>query len=217
VCSSEISRSSLLEFCGAHRAPKIDVIRNTAARAFFGGAPESRGFGRRLGFVGRLSPEKQPLLALEVLRSLPAEYSLHLVGDGPLMPQVRAAGEQEISAGRLVLAGAQTISAPTYRQWDITMLCSAYEGYPLVPLESLASGVPVVSSPIPAAVEMFERHAPYMLSRDGTAGSIADAVQALALRDAMQVRQDVGKINRDHDPQQFAQRWAELLAERLER
>lgn len=217
VCSSEASRASLLEFCGpGPGGPRVDVIRNTAARAFFAHARDARDAPmHELGLVGRLSPEKQPLVALQALRLLPAEYKLHVVGDGPLMPSLRTAGAQEIAAGRLVLAGAQTITAETYRRWGITLLCSAYEGYPLVPLESLASGVPVVSSPIPAAVEMLQPHAPYMLARDASAESIAQAVQALTRRESAQVQRDIDSINRDHDPRRFVQRWSELLAERL--
>lgn len=216
VCSSEASRASLLEFCGPlHSAARVEVIRNTAAPSFFGAPLDARSPGHALGFVGRLSPEKQPLVALDVLRALPSHYTLHVVGDGPLAPQLRAAGAQEISAGRLVLAGAQQIGAQTYRQWDVTVLCSVYEGYPLVPLESLASGVPVVSSPIPAVVEMLSTHAPGMLARDGTAAAIAQAVQDLAQKDPAQVQRDIAQVNHEHDPGTFVRRWDELLAECL--
>jgi glycosyltransferase involved in cell wall biosynthesis len=218
VCSSEASRASLLEFCGPMaNTPRVEVIRNTAAPSFFGASARSRAPRHELGFVGRLSPEKQPLLALEVLRALPPQCRLHVVGDGPLMPQLHAAGAREIAAGRLRLAGAQAISADTYRQWDVTLLCSVYEGYPLVPLESLASGVPVVSSPIPAVVEMLGTHAPYMLARHGTAAAIANAVQDVMQREPAQVQGDIASINHDHDPGEFVRRWDELLRERLGR
>jgi glycosyltransferase involved in cell wall biosynthesis len=218
VCSSEASRASLLEFCPPMKnTARVDVIRNTAASSFFAEPRDPHAPGRELGFVGRLSPEKQPLVALEVLRALPPEYKLHFVGDGPLMPQLRAAGAQELAAGRLVLAGARTIVADTYRRWDVTLLCSIYEGYPLVPLESLASGVPVVSSPIPAVVEMLGTHAPCMLARDGTAAAIAQTVQDVLRRDPAQVQRAIAHVNRDHDPGDFVRRWDELLTEGLGR
>ena len=102
-----------------------------------------------------------------------------------------------------------------YRQWDATLLASSYEGYPLVLLESLASGVPVVSTPIPPAVEMLGRHAPYMLARDATPQALADAVQALLARDGEQVARDIAAINAGHDPRAFIAAWDELLAEAL--
>ena len=36
-------------------------------------------------FVGRLSPEKQPMQLLAMLRLLPPAYQLHVVGDGELI------------------------------------------------------------------------------------------------------------------------------------
>jgi glycosyltransferase involved in cell wall biosynthesis len=216
VCSSEASRTSLVEFCGAaHHASQVEVIRNTAHPAFFTQQPLTRAAGHELGLVGRVSSEKQPLLALQVLRALPSQYKLHVVGDGPLTPELRAAGVEEIAAGRLVLAGAQAIDAQTYRRWDVSLLCSVYEGYPLVPLESMASGVPVVCTPIPAAVEMLGTHAPYMLAHDATPQAIAQAVLQLAQRDAAAVQRDIASINHDHDPHDFVRRWDELLTQRL--
>jgi glycosyltransferase involved in cell wall biosynthesis len=216
VCSSDASRDSLLRFCGDAGPPaRIDVIRNTAAPGFFGMPLQARAAGHEIGVVARLSPEKRPFLALEALRALPAGHKLHFVGDGPLMTQLRKAAAKEIADGCVVLAGAQSITAQTYRRWDVTLLCSVYEGYPLAPLESLASGVPVVCSPFPAAVEMLGTHAPYMLARDDSAEAIARAIQQLQQRDPAQVQDDIARINSDHDPKDFVRRWDEMLTERL--
>lgn len=216
VCSSDASRESLLQFCGSAGHPsRIDVIRNTAAAAFFNVSRPTRAAGHEIGVVARLSPEKRPFLALDTLRALPPGYKLHFVGDGPLMPQLREAAAKEIADGRVMLTGAQAIDAQTYRRWDVTLLCSVYEGYPLAPLESLASGVPVMCSPFPAAVEMLATHAPYMLARDDSAEAIAQAIQQLLQRDATHVQDDIAKINSDHDPKDFVRRWDEMLTERL--
>lgn len=216
VCCSEQTCSSLLEFCGPAAAPgRVDVIRNAASNAFSTGARPDKECRNEIGFVGRLSMEKQPLLALETLRALPASYTLQVVGDGPLMPDVRNAAANEIAAGRVKLAGAETIDANTYRRWDVTLLCSAYEGYPLVPLESLASGVPVVSTPIAAAVEMLGTFAPSMLARAADPFSIAAAVQDLMASDRAQIRSEIERVNRANDPANFVLRWVDLLQELL--
>jgi len=217
VCASAASQQSLIDFCGCDRAKglRTEVIRNTAAASFFEPSRAPRLPGHDIGFVGRLAAEKQPLTALRVLQSLPASYRLHVVGDGPLIDPLKAAGAAEIAAGRLILAGRQAITAQTYRQWDATILCSAYEGYPLVPLESLASGVPVVSTPIPAATEMLWTHAPYMLARDPSADAIARAVVDLLQRDPGVIACDIDKINQDHDPEQFVRQWDLLMADCL--
>lgn len=218
ACSSQASLDSLRSFCELDsRRQRVRVIRNTAAPSFFEApAMTDRPAARRLGFVGRLSSEKQPQLLIEALRQLPPEWRLEVVGTGPLAPALVEQGRAEIASGRLQFAGQQKIDAAIYRQWDATLLSSAYEGYPLVLLESLASGVPVVSTPIPPAVEMLGRHAPYMVARDATPQALAEAVQGLAARDQSQVARDVAAINAEHDPRTFVAAWDELLTEALQ-
>jgi glycosyltransferase involved in cell wall biosynthesis len=217
ACSSQASMDSLLSFCEIDaRRQKARVIRNTAAPLFFDGAPTVPGpKTKRIGFVGRLSAEKQPQLLIDTLKALPSDYQLDIVGTGPLAPQLVELGREEIASGRLRFAGQQTITAQTYRQWDATLLCSAYEGYPLVLLESLASGVPVACTPIAPVIEMLGQHAPSMIARDATAQALAEAVQALAASDPAELSKEIAAVNADHDPQAFIAQWDELLTESL--
>lgn len=219
ACSSQASLDALQSFCAVDAGrQRVRVIRNTAAPAFFDApAAPPRRPTRRLGFVGRLSAEKRPQVLLEMLRALPAEYRLEIVGAGPLAPALAEQGRAEIAAGRLHFAGQQEIDAATYRRWDATVLASSYEGYPLVLLESLASGVPVATTPIPPALEMLGRHAPYMIARDATPQALADSVQDLARRDAGELERGIAAVNADHDPRAFITAWDELLAQALAR
>lgn len=216
VCSSQASLQSLRRFCPTEASQRVDVIRNTADPAFFtSGARTPRQHSHSLGFVGRLSEEKRPMLLVETLRALPRDYRLQLVGTGPLAPQLVESASEEIANGRLRFAGQLRVDAQTYRQWDVTLLASAYEGYPLVLLESLASGVPVVSTPIAAAVEMLGTHAPYMLAQDDSAQALARAVQDVLAMDGARVARDIAAINAQHDPAAFIDRWDQLLSESL--
>jgi glycosyltransferase involved in cell wall biosynthesis len=214
VCSSQTSLDSLRDFCDLGAASqRIEVIRNAAMPAFFSAAARDTPLpSKRIGFVGRLSHEKQPMLLLQALRALPADWRLEVVGTGPLDASFRQAAADEIAQGRVHMAGLQPVTPATYRRWQATMLCSSYEGYPLVLLESLASGVPVVATPIPAAVEMLGRHAPYMLAREATAQAMADAVLDVASRDVSATAEDIASINREHDPAAFVATWDDLLS-----
>jgi glycosyltransferase involved in cell wall biosynthesis len=140
-----------------------------------------------------------------------------MVGTGPLAPALADRGRAEVSAGRLRFAGEQKVDAATYRQWDATLLASAYEGYPLVLLESLASGVPVISTPIRPATEMLGQHAPYMIARDATPQALADAVLAVLAKSADEIARDIAAVNARHDPRAFVAAWDELLTESLAR
>lgn len=218
ACSSQASLDSLRQFCALRAGQHVEVIRNTAAPAFVAaaGAAPARP-DHRVGFVGRLSAEKRPMLLLQTLRALPAHWQLDVVGTGPLAAQLERSGEAEIAQGRLHMKGLQQVTPATYRRWRVTLLCSAYEGYPLVLLESLASGVPVVATPIAPAAEMLAQHAPYMLARDDTPEAIAQAIQDLAARGGAEVQRDIASIHRDHDPEAFANAWDRLLAQAVGR
>jgi glycosyltransferase involved in cell wall biosynthesis len=168
-----------------------------------------------LGFVGRLSPEKQPLHLLPMLRLLPDAYQLHVVGDGELMGAMRSAGQDLLAQGRLHLHGQQTVTAQTYRAWRATVLCSRYEGYPMTALESLACGVPCVSPPIPAMQEMLGAQAPLWLARDDSPAALAEAVQR-CLAQALADRQAaIDRLQDQHRLETFVQAWDELLSRLL--
>lgn len=164
-----------------------------------------------IGFVGRLSAEKQPLQLLDLLEHLPEPFVLHVVGDGPLMADMQRQGQNHQASGRLHLHGAQTVTASTYMDWQATVLCSAYEGYPMTALESLACGVPCVSTPIPAMQEMLHAQAPYMLAAHNTPDALAQALIATLQTPAAQRQQDMAAITQAHTPEKFAASWSQLL------
>ena len=170
-----------------------------------------------LGFVGRLSPEKQPLQLIAMLQQLPEAYQLHVVGDGALMGAMQSAGQALIVQGRLHLHGQHTVSAQTYRAWRATVLCSLYEGYPMTALESLACGVPCVSTPIPALQEMLGPHAPQWLAHDHSALALADAVQACLAQSPEALQAALQATVAAHGFEAFAQDWDRLLSRLVQR
>lgn len=189
-----------------HNATTID--RTGWREAQQRGHPEA---SARIGFVGRLSAEKQPLQLLDLLDQLPAHFVLHVVGDGPLMADMQRQGQPHLTSGRLQLHGTQAVTASTYMDWQATVLCSAYEGYPMTALESVACGVPCVSTPIPAMQEMLLAQAPYMLATANTPDALAQALLATLQRPAAQRQQDMAAITQAHTPQKFALAWSQLL------
>ena len=132
----------------------------------------------RLCWVGRLSPEKRPHLAIDALFSLvahgvPAE--LTMVGDGPLRHglEVEARGLPVRFAGHVpdpravaTYLGGSTVSLST----------SGIETFGLSVLESMACGTPVVAVDGGAAGEVAG-DAGTTVVPDG--GAIADAVRSL--------------------------------------
>jgi glycosyltransferase involved in cell wall biosynthesis len=100
-------------------------------------------------FAGRLHPQKDPLLLVRSLAAL-NEPDVHLLiaGAGELSSQLDAEVTQLGLSDRVSMLGSvdQAKLANLHRLCSIFVLSSAYEGLPLVVLEALACGTPVVTT-----------------------------------------------------------------------
>jgi glycosyltransferase involved in cell wall biosynthesis len=165
----------------------------------------------QLAYIGRLSQEKHPCLLLDMLRLLPSQYQLTLVGDGPLRDVLRQQGADLLASGRLSLLGQQAHGPGLYAPWALTLLASRYEGCPMTLLESLAMGVPCVGLPIPAIKEVVGNTAPCLLANDNTAQALADAVQSVQQLPREQLQADMARVLERYRVQDFVRRWQNEL------
>jgi O-antigen biosynthesis protein len=97
------------------------------------------------GFLGRLSEEKRPCDVVEAARRLPDARFL-LAGDGPMRDEVAAAVQQAGIAERLHLAGYLPTNEGFYEAIDALVIPSRTEGLPIVLLEAMGRGIPVVAA-----------------------------------------------------------------------
>lgn len=100
--------------------------------------------------VGRLVHEKGFDVLLEILKLLKEQLSFHctIIGDGPMRGQLEAQVSKLRLTDKVTLLGSishvdvlETLDAA-----DLCLVTSRQEGFPLVPVESMALGVPVISS-----------------------------------------------------------------------
>jgi glycosyltransferase involved in cell wall biosynthesis len=109
---------------------------------------------RFLLFAGRLHPQKDPLLLVQAIAALnqliPKDAPIHLLiaGQGELMESVRAEIRRLNLTTSVSLLGAVGLEdlATLHRLSSAVVLTSVYEGLPLVVLEALASGTPIVTT-----------------------------------------------------------------------
>ena len=96
-------------------------------------------------FVGRLSPEKGILELLDAWRrASPRDLRLLVIGDGPLMSEARAHLDGSIRLlGRLPKGEVRQLMLSSRA---LVLPSRAYEVQPLVLLEALAAGLPVLAS-----------------------------------------------------------------------
>jgi glycosyltransferase involved in cell wall biosynthesis len=155
IAVSEQVRDDLLRFRVA-RPEKIEVVHyGFDLDRRIADAARSRGPKRTLlgagdndfviGWAGRLSEIKRPLDLVRVAANVPQSV-LVLAGDGELRPQVvRLAAELGL-ADRVRLLGYIEDLGAWYGAFDAFLLTSANEGAPVVAIEALAAGLPVVAT-----------------------------------------------------------------------
>ncbi len=98
----------------------------------------------------RLVPQKNLFTLLNALPLLPQEIVLRIYGSGPLKEQLLRHAEK-LRLGHRVFLHAEMEEFPRkMRAFDAVALPSFYEGCSYVLLETLAAGVPLVASDIPA-------------------------------------------------------------------
>jgi glycosyltransferase involved in cell wall biosynthesis len=132
----------------------------------------------RLLFVGRLSPQKNLPRLLEAMSRLHADVELVIVGDGPSRPVVETMVHgYALRNVRLVGAAHGDDLADWYRWADALVLTSDREGMPLVLLEAMAAGLPIVATDVPGVAATVGDAG---LVVPPAPGAVAEAVERLA-------------------------------------
>jgi glycosyltransferase involved in cell wall biosynthesis len=173
---------------------KIHGETGEALRARLGIAPDVVA----IGFVGRFSPQKAPLLLLEAFAKVALKHpqsSLVMVGEGPLRPLLQKRAQELGLEGRVLWPGFLE-GRVAMRAFDIFALPSNYEGFPYVLLEAMAEGLPVVATRV-GGVEMAIREGENgLVVPVGDTESFAQALDLL-LSDE-QTRNKFGGKSRQH-------------------
>jgi glycosyltransferase involved in cell wall biosynthesis len=131
------------------RAPVAPHDRDTRRAAL--GIPVDD--GPVVGFVGRLSAQKDPALLLRAMARVAAAVPnarLAVAGWGPLEVELRALAAELGIGGRVHWLG-YVDGESVLPAFDVFALPSRYEGMPYVLLEALAAGLPIVTTDVGGA------------------------------------------------------------------
>lgn len=108
----------------------------------------------RIVSVGRLDPEKNPFLLLDVLQRLRGsgvDWRLTVAGDGPCRPDLESAAHSRGLGDAVDFLG-EVPNGPalweTYREGNVFLHVSLTEGLPQVLFEAHAAGLPVVATDV---------------------------------------------------------------------
>lgn len=115
------------------------------------------GFMRReriVCWVARVSSEKQPLELIELAKKM-TEFNFLLIGDGNLLEDVK---RSSLGLDNFYVTGAlsNTLTKKLISISDVLVLTSQFEGVPMVILEAMSLGIPVVSTNVGAIKEIID-------------------------------------------------------------
>lgn len=210
VCVSDGVAQDLAALTGTPRALLTTVynpiVRNRSNEV---AAPFSEVAGtwlrarRRVLNVGEFKAQKDQATLLRAFALLPGESGAHLLmlGNGALEADLVALATQLAIAERVTFAGFVPDPTPYYRQADLFVLSSAWEGFGNVIVEALEQGTAVVSTDCEAG--------PREILSDGEYGALVPVGDAVALAAAME--QALGQT---HDAERLKRRAGEFSVEK---
>jgi glycosyltransferase involved in cell wall biosynthesis len=118
------------------------------------GLPNAPAGATRLGYFGRLSPEKGLSVLLRALALVPAgrPAQLYLAGDGPQREELVSLARSLEIEERVTFLGFRNDARDLMTRMDVIVHVPEYEGFGLVMLEAMAAGKPLIVNDAPGGM-----------------------------------------------------------------
>jgi glycosyltransferase involved in cell wall biosynthesis len=221
VAVSSFGRSQLYRWTGVPEWQKVQVVHCGLESSFHAEARDAAPAGRRLVCVGRLCEQKGQLLLLRAIGELlrrGISFELVFAGDGELRAEleceidalglrerVRITGWIDSVQVRAEILAARALVLPSFA-----------EGLPVVIMEAMALGRPVISTYVAGIPELVRDGMDGWLVPAGDLGALVDAMAA-ALREPADVLTRMGeqarlRVLERHDVDIEAAKLAALFA-----
>ncbi|MEK8030675.1 glycosyltransferase family 4 protein [Ideonella sp. DXS29W] len=201
VAISAYGRSQLWRWAALSDWAKVHIVHCGLEPQFFGDAVVPPSSAPRLVCVGRLCEQKGQLLLVDAAAQLAAEglpFELVLAGDGEMRPDVEAAIRRHHLADRVRITG--WISSAQVRDElaaaRAMVLPSFAEGLPVVIMEAMAVGRPVLTTYVAGIPELVRDGVDGWLFEAGSPEAAARAMRA-CLAATPEVLDAMGRAGRE--------------------
>jgi glycosyltransferase involved in cell wall biosynthesis len=218
VFVSETTRDQVTQSLGNRQFSRSVILNGIPTQDFRShGMSTGRTRGIIFGTVGRLVPIKAHDVLIEAFAEIVEEFPharLRIAGGGPLMVNL----QQQIS--QKGLSGAVSLEGPTLAPHiDVFVLPSRSEGMPLVLLEAMASGLPIVATRVGGIPEIVQNDIGWLCQPDdphALAAAMRDAAQSpdLARRGAAAAKLALDRFDIDTMCDQYLDLFRQLLGRR---
>jgi glycosyltransferase involved in cell wall biosynthesis len=182
VAISDFASSQLRRWSDYRDWSKLAIVHCGVSQAFFAEPAPLDPLSRTLVCVGRLTPAKGQLLLLDAMAALVDEgldVQLVLAGDGEMRGVVERRIEELGLEGHVRITGwiGEAEVRKEIAAARALVLPSFAEGLPVVIMEAMAMGRPVISTAIAAIPELVRTGETGWLVAPGNAGELADAMR----------------------------------------
>lgn len=147
-----------------------------------------------IGAISRLAPQKNPIRLLSIVKQLQNrkhEFATVLIGNGPLEKKCRRYVEKH-DLHDVYFPGFREDALELLNDFDVFLLPSRFEGFPLTIIESMYAGIPVVANDVGGVSEAIDNGVTgFVISPDASDHVFTDRVEQILT--SPQQRDSMGK------------------------
>ncbi|CUJ13366.1 glycosyltransferase family 4 protein [Cognatishimia activa] len=179
ACISHFCRSQAMSFSTTEQWNKLHIVHCGVDPSLYSDAEKLN--KNKFLFVGRLAAVKGIPVLLEALVDLP-NAELTIVGDGPDRDALQAKARDLGVSQRVDFVGykSQSDVAEYLKTHSVFVLPSFAEGVPVVLMEAMAAGLPVVTTKIAGVPELVEDGVSGRLVSPGEVSALAGALKEMS-------------------------------------
>ena len=158
----------------------------------------------KVGYISCFKPQKAPLdfiRTVKCVRDKNKNVEFISAGDGVLRPTAEKLAAKLGLKNRVDFLGWRTDIASVLSDIDILLLTSRWEGLPVVFLEAMASGIPIVATNVGGAAEVVENGRNGFLQDKGDYKGLAENI--LLLASSQKKRKSLGLYARQRFRKEF--------------
>jgi glycosyltransferase involved in cell wall biosynthesis len=221
ICISEFARSQLMYLSDPSHWAKLRVVHMGVDLDRYPFTPAAQRDFLSVLCVARLVPAKGLELLVDAIGSLRGrgrDVEAVIVGEGPLEEALKVRAERLGTGDSVRFAGAvgQDTMAAHYAEADVFCLPSFAEGVPVVLMEAMATGRPVVATRIAGIAELVEDGVSGVLVAPGNLDELTSALERLACSAELRVQMGLAgrrKVEADFDARRCGSQVADVLRE----
>lgn len=133
-----------------------------------------------IGFLGRLDRVKRVRDLIEAVGRLNGRVQLHVFGDGDQRAAIESTIAQLQIAKHVTMHGRIDCPQDALARIGMLVLASEAEGFPMVLIEAMAAGVPIVATDAPGIRDVVSDGQTGVLTPVGDVGRLAEAIERVA-------------------------------------